>query len=317
MLGALDSAAWLDLGCSCSYTYTPAVTRGRALDQSNRDNLECKQTWKPNRREMRMATQVLASCLALLFTAGVSRKLEVGRDGIPPFNASAAGTTTTFIAMSFLAPNLRPSLLSSDTTNFVCKTCRRNAASYRRTRKMLRVKQDPSFAPAKSEKRDHIIFNPPPSAPNVYHTPSKFLPPSDPRRRLYEQALAATAQKAPSDTEPKSILARIAAQRQATQINAQDLKPIRPVYKKKYHLTQEEVDEIRRLRTEDPVYWSRVKLAEKFNCSQFFVSLCVTAPERAEKAKEKQDAFKDRWGRIRSEARLARSERKKLWGRDA
>ncbi|KAF7186032.1 54S ribosomal protein L20, mitochondrial [Pseudocercospora fuligena] len=219
--------------------------------------------------------------------------------------------------MSFLSPSTRPYLFSADAANFVCKTCRRNAASYRRTRKLLRVKQDPSFAPATTETKDHIIFNPPPSAPNVYHTPSKFLPQSDPRRKLYEEALSASKAGARAPTEKTSILARIAAQRQATQVNAKTLKPVRPVYEKQYHLTQVEIDEIRRLRTEDPLYWSRVRLAEKFNCSQFFVSLCVTAPERAKQAEAKIDAIKDKWGRKKSEAREARSERKKLWGRDA
>ena len=34
---------------------------------------------------------------------------------------------------------------------------------------------------------DHIIFNPPSSAANVYHTPPKFLPPTDPRKKLFEE----------------------------------------------------------------------------------------------------------------------------------
>lgn len=214
---------------------------------------------------------------------------------------------------SLLSCLIRPSLTaaSSDTTSYLCRICRRNAASYRRTRKMLRVQQDPSFAPSTIETKDHIIFNPPPSAPNVYHTPSKFLPASDPRRKL---DLASDAPQTP--TKSTSVLASIAAQRAASQLKAEDLKTIRPMYEKKYHLTQEQIEEIRRLRTEDPRHWSRLRLAEKFECSQFFVSLCVNAPEVAAEKEAELQAVKARWGPRKMAAREARVERKRLWGRD-
>ncbi|KAI5358199.1 Putative ribosomal protein L20 [Septoria linicola] len=219
------------------------------------------------------------------------------------------------MSTSLLAQSLRPSLISSDTAQYVCKTCRRNAASYRRTRKMLRVKQDPSFAPSTTETSEHIIFNPPPSAPNVYHTPSKFLPQSDPRWKLHAEAAAAAATGTPEKSS--SVLATIAAQRAASQPKAENLKPIRPMYEKKYHLTQDDIEEIRRLRQEDPRHWSRLRLAEKFQCSQFFVSLCVTAPEVAKEKEEELNAVKERWGRRKRDAREARVERKRLWGQDA
>jgi len=58
-------------------------------------------------------------------------------------------------------------------------------------------------------------------------------------------------------------------------------------------------------------------LAEKFECSQFFVSLCCAAPEvKAEQDKQLEE-IKQRWGRRKTEARDARQERKKLWGQDA
>lgn len=218
------------------------------------------------------------------------------------------------MATSLLKTSLRPSLISSDAAQYVCTTCRRNAASYRRTRKMLRVKQDPSFAPTTTETTEHIIFNPPPSAPNVYHTPPKFLPASDPRRELHLEAEAMAAAGTPK--KPSSVLATIAAQRAASQPKAENLKPIRPIYEKKYHLTQDDIDEIRRLRKEDPRYWSRLRLAEKFDCSQFFISLCVTAPEHAKEKEAEVEAVKARWGRRKTEARVARAERKKLWGQE-
>ena len=217
------------------------------------------------------------------------------------------------MATSFFSQHLRPSLFSSDTAGFVCKTCRRNAATFRRTRKALRVKVDPSFEPSKTATHDHIIFNPPSSAPNVYHTPSKFLPKSDPRRALY------TAPKSPAEAPaaPQSVLASIAAERASSTRPASSLKSMRPIKEKKYHLTQEQIDEIRRLRKEDPREWTRVRLAEKFECSQFFVSLCCSAPEIKAERDQELEAIKAKWGKRKREARDARQERKKLWGQDA
>jgi hypothetical protein len=96
----------------------------------------------------------------------------------------------------------------------------------------------------------------------------------------------------------------------------QKLKPIRTPYEKKYHLGQAEIDEIRRLRAEDPRKWTRVALAEKFECSQFFVSLCCTSPIMAKENEEKLAETKRKWGRRKTEAREDRQTRKVLWGRD-
>lgn len=92
---------------------------------------------------------------------------------------------------------------------------------------------------------------------------------------------------------------------------------MRPIYEKKYHLTAEDINEIKRLRTEDPRTWTRVRLAEKFKCSQFFVSLCATAPEIARERENELEAIKKRWGRKKVEAREDRQRRKEGWGRDS
>lgn len=217
------------------------------------------------------------------------------------------------MATSLFAQPIRPSTISSDAAAFICKSCRRNVATWRRTRKALRAKLDPLFAPSTSEAQDHIIFNPPSSAPNVYHTPTKFLPKSDPRRALHTSA--PTPANAPA--APQGVLASIAAQRAAAAPSAGSLKPVRPVQEKKYHLTQAEIDEIRRLRAEDPRQWTRVRLAERFDCSQFFVSLCCSAPEIKQEQDKELERIKAKWGRRKRDARDARQERKKRWGMDA
>ncbi|OQN96707.1 hypothetical protein B0A48_17131 [Cryoendolithus antarcticus] len=211
------------------------------------------------------------------------------------------------MALPSLTQSLRPSLLSTFTTEWICHTCRRHQSSTRRTRKALRVKPDATFLPSKTETQDHIIFNPPSSAPSVYHTPQKFLPQNDPRRRLHSLALNS------SFVSPSRLGGSLPSQ----QPPASSLATMRPAYEKKYHLTQEQIAEIKRLRAEDPRTWTRVKLAEKFKCSQFFVSLCCCAPEIKEERDKALEAVKAKWGERKREAREDRQTRKEGWGRDA
>jgi hypothetical protein len=206
-----------------------------------------------------------------------------------------------------LSGSLRPSVLSPAASEWVCFSCRRNVSSFRRTRKALRVKPDASFAPSATHTKDHIVFNPPSSAPNVYHTPQKFLPPNDPRRRLIALTSSATPPSTPGSSSGTQ------------QPNNSDVLPttVRARYEKKYHLTPAQVEEMRKLRAQDPKLWTRVKLAEKFECSQFFVSLCCSAPEIKEQRDKELEQIKRRWGRKKTEAREDRQTRKALWGRDA
>jgi hypothetical protein len=170
----------------------------------------------------------------------------------------------------------------------------RHVSSFRRTKKMLLVQPDPSFT-SSTGNQDHIIYNPPSSAPNVYHTPLKFLPKDDPRRRLHTLLRPTSASASASTTS---------------------LPPaVRPVYEKKYHLKEADIAEIRRLRAEDPRQWTRVRLAEKFECSQFFVSLCCSAPQIKEQRSTELEKIKEKWGRTKTEAREDRQTRKQSWGK--
>lgn len=210
------------------------------------------------------------------------------------------------MALQSLNGSVRPSLLTSATSDWVCFSCRRSTSSYRRSRKALRVRPDASFAPSSQETQDNIIFNPPSSAPNVYHTPQKFLPKNDPRRRM----VAPTSSSTPPSTPGTS------SGTQQPNNSGSLPTPVRPTYEKKYHLTQAQVEEIRKLRAEDPKQWTRVRLAEKFECSQFFVSLCCCAPEIKEQRDRELAEIKSKWGRKKTEAREDRQTRKALWGRD-
>jgi len=211
--------------------------------------------------------------------------------------------------ISLFSRALRPSIASTESSGYICQSCHRQQSSYRRTRKALRVKPDPSFLPSKTETQDHIIFNPPSSAPNVYHTPHKFLPKTDPRRKLHSLASTRTTTPPPTPAD-SSISSTISETRSLPGV-------VRSQYQKKYHLTEEQVEEIRKLRAEDPRTWTRVRLAEKFECSQFFIGLCCSAPEVKAEQDKALEEIKRKWGRRKTEAREARQERKKLWGQDA
>lgn len=193
----------------------------------------------------------------------------------------------------------------------------RHESTTRRHKKLLTVQQAPSYTPDRPEPT--LIFNPPSSAPSPYHTPLKFLPQSDKRRALYASFLSTSTQRAHrTATSPVSS--------PGTPLSTSSLLPPKPSaslppalrqpYEKKYHLTDVEIREIQRLRAEDPVRWTRVRLAEKFGCSQFFVGLVAKNEAKAEQVGREHDKARNKWGERRREARHERQRRKELWGRD-
>ncbi|TAQ89380.1 hypothetical protein B7494_g2264 [Chlorociboria aeruginascens] len=172
---------------------------------------------------------------------------------------------------------------------------RRHESSFRRTKKALNIPPAASFLLSKNSPiQDHIIFNPPPSAPSVLHTPLKFLPKEDKRRQL----LVDSASKFTRTPLPPPI-----------QRPKPDLQ--------RHHLSEADVEEIRRLRTENPEKWSRNKLAKKFNCSSLFiVSICEAPESKQELEKAKVEAVRARWGPRRTMAREDRVKRLALSRRD-
>ncbi|KAF2224253.1 mitochondrial ribosomal protein subunit L20-domain-containing protein [Elsinoe ampelina] len=197
----------------------------------------------------------------------------------------------------------------------------RTEATARRLRKSLRVKSDPSFTAPVEETADHIIFNPPSSAPNVYHTPPIFLPASDPRRQFHVLAEQASSPKPANATaevdateDAMGPTRRLALSRLSRSSSA--LPPtIGQPRERKYHLGPDDVQEIRKLRAMDPKQWTVKRLAKFFDCNEFFIRLCASSPEAKAEEDAKIDAIKGRWGRTKREAREDRQKRKELWGR--
>lgn len=217
----------------------------------------------------------------------------------------------------------------------------RHASTARRQRKLLQLPpasflNGPELATGSSGRsrtalidlptQDHIVFTPPPSAPNVYHTPPIFLPKDDVRRKLFEerekaaqaQRKAARASPTPATTlpTPTSATALPAATSPRWPPSTPLPPPVRAPYKKSYHLTPADMEEMRALRQGDEVKWTRSRLAERFQCSQFFVAMVVQASEGRVKAHfAAQRSVEGRWGPRRRKARVERRKRKEGWGR--
>ncbi|CAK7271674.1 hypothetical protein SEPCBS57363_004744 [Sporothrix epigloea] len=145
-----------------------------------------------------------------------------------------------------------------------------------------------------------LLYNPPASAPSVYQTPFKFLPKSDPRRRSNLTALFKSTSFTSSSSASQAP--------QAPELGHRSYAPT-----KQYHLTEQDVAELRRLRTLDPIEWSVHRLARKFECSPIFVMLAVrSSPEHRQAKLAEAEAARSRWGPIRSKARSNRVKRREM-----
>lgn len=83
-------------------------------------------------------------------------------------------------------------------------------------------------------------------------------------------------------------------------------------------ITPEHMEEIRRLRRENPVKYSRTKLAEMFNCtSSFIAQIAALRPsKRKEFRKERDEAhekIRQRWGEKKSLFVDIRKKRREFW----
>ena len=81
----------------------------------------------------------------------------------------------------------------------------------------------------------------------------------------------------------------------------------------KSNIGQKEVEEMKRLREEDPITWSVNALAKKFDCSTIFVKMAAPAPaEHTKWLAEKLERRKARWGPMRTQAREDRKRREEM-----
>ncbi|KAL7949406.1 mitochondrial ribosomal protein subunit L20 domain-containing protein [Trichoderma barbatum] len=171
-----------------------------------------------------------------------------------------------------------------------------------RTKRALKMAPHDSFLPSRTTAfpaADSIIYNPPASEATPEHTPFIFLPRNDPRR-LAIMRLRSSA------NDPTAY---------STQQTNGELPP-EMRYKRrqpKYNLTKEHIEEMRRLRNEDPLTWSVQKLARKFECSTVFVQIAAPAPpEHLQWLKGKMERKMERWGPKKTQAREDRKIRAEM-----
>jgi hypothetical protein len=223
-------------------------------------------------------------------------------------------------------------------------TCSFAEPTSRRLRQRLALPEAPSMKPKQivGPKSSHVIFNPPPAGPNVYHTPLKFLPSNDVRRQLYENgpSLYNSRTSGTSDSGRYSHMDEAIGLR-ATHIARPGTAlheigstfplafaprlppdaPLPPAINKHWRaekiLDQDAIEEIRRLRNKDPRTWTVSKLVEKFQCSASLVS-AIAAPKAAYEVHQKRmTEARNKWSKGRATARRDRARRELLWGMDA
>lgn len=214
--------------------------------------------------------------------------------------ARAASRTCVFSAP--IRSRILPTSASSPAT--LSLTTIRTKATANRTKRALNIPPHPSFLASDShaaQNQDHIVFNPPSSAASVYHTPFKFLPKSDPRRRANLTSLFSSSTTISFGNGNSGVSEAALAPKVEHETYTAD----------RHHLTKEQVEEIRRLRSQDPEEFSVLKLSRKYNCSPIFVMMaCRSSAEHKAAMKERLAKQKERWGPIRTQARIDRRKRK-------
>ncbi|PSR97051.1 mitochondrial ribosomal protein subunit L20-domain-containing protein [Coniella lustricola] len=197
----------------------------------------------------------------------------------------------------------------------------RNKATSARTKRALNIAPHPSFlassngaavSPSSSTNRqydnDTIIFNPPSAAPSVYHTPFKFLPKTDPRRRanlasLFESHFGPGSANIPGSPSSSS----------ATSVSELPEVGVPKVMFTRGPITREEVEEMRHLRTTDPYKWSVKALSLKYEIPIGFVMACCQAPkEKIDFERRKFELLQQRWGSAKRKAHDERVRRNEM-----
>lgn len=92
----------------------------------------------------------------------------------------------------------------------------------------------------------------------------------------------------------------------------------KPTPAPEHQLTPEQIEEVRRLRNEDPVTWTRQKLAKKFGCKACYISMIAPLDKQTHRALlAERDAGheqnRSRWGENKATARAIRRKRRSLW----
>ncbi|KAL7810308.1 mitochondrial ribosomal protein subunit L20 domain-containing protein [Trichoderma aethiopicum] len=209
-------------------------------------------------------------------------------------------------ASQLLAPLRHLSISSSSSASLILPLIStRGHKTTARTKRSLKMAPHDSFLPSRSTAfpaADQIIYNPPASEASPEHTPFLFLPRNDPRRL----AILRLRSNNNSSSQPSASSSSAADGDLPPEMRYKRRQP-------KYNLTKEHIDEMRRLRAEDPLTWSVQRLARKFECSTVFVQMAAPAPEEHLRwLRGKMERKMERWGPIRAAAREDRKRRAEM-----
>lgn len=231
---------------------------------------------------------------------------------------AAAAVPRPFCHQTALASRLSRPALATLPSSTPATQQRRTKATTNRTKRALNIPPHPSFLGRNTDAsgnelgEDVVIFNPPSSEASVYHTPFKFLPQSDPRRRANMAALfesSATIKYPEGAQEAADGTITTASRVQPKHMPTVNMSP------KKDKLTAEDVAEMRRLRDENPIENSVTKLAKRFNCTKAYVMIATGHKDMTDHKKrmERQlDKLKARWGPRKAKARSDRYKRTEM-----
>lgn len=126
--------------------------------------------------------------------------------------------------------------------------------------------------------------------------PASFLPKSDASRALIEQLRS--TDKLKGDYAPPVLASK-------STING-----------KTYHLKPSDIEQIQKLRAEDPEKYTRKALAQQFNVSPLFISIVSgVSEERKLEMASRLSQIQSKWHDKRFAARSDRRKRKELWYR--
>ncbi|QSL65219.1 hypothetical protein MERGE_002528 [Pneumocystis wakefieldiae] len=144
-----------------------------------------------------------------------------------------------------------------------------------------KLKSIPEGTFLQKELNSELFYNPPASPPDYKVTPYSLLP--DDVKKLTEKPVF-------QGKLPPSLS---------------------PIKKKKYHLTEEDIKEIKALR-ESGV--SRSELAKRYNASRLFIGMVSPLnKDKLQEIEKKNQEIKDSWSERKKEVKMNRCKRKKLW----
>lgn len=145
-----------------------------------------------------------------------------------------------------------------------------------------------------------LYFNPAQSSPtgsiNSETIPLSFLPKDDPRRVINKNI--ASHDRLQGKFAPPVLCSKSTLRDEG----------------KTYHLNPSNIEEIKKLRIENPDIYTRKVLAKQFKVSPLFISMITEASEsRKVEMNRRLDIIKSKWHEKRSIARSDRKKRKELW----